>query len=225
MQLPYIQKVFDYFDEQLQVSSVVDSGGTVPWHTSDVKNLKIAIFRTNHACFFLQYQWLGCQIRMINLRTVRRRVSSGQYEMVHLPPEVSLIVPHCNDPQQRELETIPGILTNATSRNFFEEIRVSGLTLYCGVLSKWECFIKMRAAFNAAILPWVMKERESKKAALILIGIYGWKSMTTHLWWYYSNLFLPANRSPPSWILEGLLEPTRCPSKDLNFASTLLSEL
>ena len=73
---------------------------------------------------------------MINLRTVRRRVSSGQYEMVHLPPEVSLIVPHCNDPQQRELETIPGILTNATSRNFFEEIKVSWLTLYCGVLPK-----------------------------------------------------------------------------------------
>ena len=35
------------------------------------------------------------------------------------------------------------------------------------------CLIKMRAAFLALILPWVMEEGESKKAALILIGHYG----------------------------------------------------
>ena len=41
---------------------------------------------------------------------------------------------------------------------------------YCGVLAKWEWFIRMRAAFLAPILiPWVMKEGESKKAALILV--------------------------------------------------------
>ena len=34
---------------------------------------------------------------------------------------------------------------------------------YCGVLSKWEFFIKMRAAFLASILLWVMKEGESKE--------------------------------------------------------------
>ena len=43
------------------------------------------------------------------------------------------------------------------------------LLQYYGVLSKWDCFIKMRAAFLAPIHPWVMKERESKKAALILM--------------------------------------------------------
>ena len=32
----------------------------------------------------------------------------------------------------------------------------------CVVLSKWEFFIKMRAALLAPILPWVMKEGESK---------------------------------------------------------------
>ena len=42
--------------------------------------------------------------------------------------------------------------------------------IFCGVLSKWQVFfIKMRAAFLAPILPWVMKEGESKKAALILM--------------------------------------------------------
>ena len=44
--------------------------------------------------------------------------------------------------------------------------------LYCGVLSKWERVIKMRAAFLSPILPWVMKEGESKKAALILMKNY-----------------------------------------------------
>jgi len=44
---------------------------------------------------------------------------------------------------------------------------------YCGVLSKWECFITVRAAFLAPILPRVMEEGESKKAALILIRHYG----------------------------------------------------
>ena len=34
---------------------------------------------------------------------------------------------------------------------------------YCGALSNWECFIKMRAAYLAPILPWVMKEGESKR--------------------------------------------------------------
>ena len=57
---------------------------------------------------------------------------------------------------------------------------------YCGVLSKWDCLIKMRATFLAPILTRVitddvMKEEESKKAALairhldetlILIGHY-----------------------------------------------------
>ena len=32
---------------------------------------------------------------------------------------------------------------------------------YSGILSKWECFIKMRAAFLAPILPQVMKEGSS----------------------------------------------------------------
>ena len=36
---------------------------------------------------------------------------------------------------------------------------------YCGVLSKWEFFIKMRAAFLASILPQVMKEGESKEGS------------------------------------------------------------
>ena len=54
------------------------------------------------------------------------------------------------------------------------------MNTYCGVLSKWECFIKMRAAFLAPILPWVMKEGESKKAALILIGHYGIASLIRH---------------------------------------------
>ena len=36
---------------------------------------------------------------------------------------------------------------------------------YCGVLSKWEFFIKMRAAFLASILPGVMKEGESKEGS------------------------------------------------------------
>ena len=36
---------------------------------------------------------------------------------------------------------------------------------YRGVLSKWEFFIKMRAAFLASILPWVMKEGESKEGS------------------------------------------------------------
>ena len=40
---------------------------------------------------------------------------------------------------------------------------------YCSVLSKWEFFIKMRAALLAPILPRVMEEGESKKAALILM--------------------------------------------------------
>ena len=40
---------------------------------------------------------------------------------------------------------------------------------YFGVLSKWEFFIKKRAAFLTSILPRVMKEGESKKAALILM--------------------------------------------------------
>ena len=37
---------------------------------------------------------------------------------------------------------------------------------YCSVLSKWEFFIKMRAAL---LLPRVMEEGESKKAALIFM--------------------------------------------------------
>ena len=40
---------------------------------------------------------------------------------------------------------------------------------YCSFLSKWEFFIKMRAALLAPILPRVMEEGESKKAALILM--------------------------------------------------------
>ena len=37
---------------------------------------------------------------------------------------------------------------------------------YSGVLSNWECLIKMRTANGAPILPWAMKEGECKKAAL-----------------------------------------------------------
>ena len=51
-----------------------------------------------------------------------------------------------------------------------EDICKLGLrSVHSGVLSKWECFIKIRAPFPAHILPWVMKEGESKKAALILM--------------------------------------------------------
>ena len=40
-----------------------------------------------------------------------------------------------------------------------------GQNSYCGVLSKWEFFVEMRAAFLASILPQVMKEGESKKGS------------------------------------------------------------
>ena len=38
-------------------------------------------------------------------------------------------------------------------------------SMYCGVLSKWEFFIKMKAALLASILPRVMKEGESKEGS------------------------------------------------------------
>ena len=38
-------------------------------------------------------------------------------------------------------------------------------TTYCGVLSKGEFFIKMRAALLASILPRVMKKGESKEGS------------------------------------------------------------
>ena len=41
--------------------------------------------------------------------------------------------------------------------------------LYCGVLTKLECFIKMRAVFLAFILPRVMTGGGAMKAALILM--------------------------------------------------------
>ena len=53
---------------------------------------------------------------------------------------------------------------------------------YSGVLSKWEIFIKMRAALLAPILPRVMKKGESKEGishwwnALNLIGHYSMNS-------------------------------------------------
>ena len=40
---------------------------------------------------------------------------------------------------------------------------------YCVVQSKWEFFLKMRAAFLASILPRVMKEGESKEGSSALI--------------------------------------------------------
>ena len=52
--------------------------------------------------------------------------------------------------------------------------------VYRSVPSKWDFFIKMRAAFLAPILPWVMKEGERARRqlsfwwkTLILIGHYG----------------------------------------------------
>ena len=50
--------------------------------------------------------------------------------------------------------TLPNSSVNCHSRQ-----------VYCGVLSKWEFFIKMRAAYLAPILPWVMKEGESKEGS------------------------------------------------------------
>ena len=63
---------------------------------------------------------------------------------------------------------------NETSYNLFFEpiIGTTGCDgqwpfeiTYCGVLSKWEFFIKMWAVFLASILPWVMKEEESKEGS------------------------------------------------------------
>ena len=46
-------------------------------------------------------------------------------------------------------------------------IKVIMITLkdYCGVLSNWEFFIRMRAAFITSILPWDMKEGQSKEGS------------------------------------------------------------
>ena len=59
---------------------------------------------------------------------------------------------------------------------------------YCSVLSKWEFFIKIRAALRAPILPRVMKEGESKKAALILMKNSHFDRTLRYGWWvlFYS---------------------------------------
>ena len=56
----------------------------------------------------------------------------------------------------------PYFTSGATDKN-------NTIVRYCGVLSKWEFFIRMRAASLAPILPRVMKEVESKQAVLILM--------------------------------------------------------
>ena len=57
-----------------------------------------------------------------------------------------------------ELLAFKGTFTSHRDESIYD-------TGYCDVLSKWEFFIKMRAAFIASILPRVMKEGESKEGS------------------------------------------------------------
>ena len=53
----------------------------------------------------------------------------------------------------------------AFQETWFENEGQEEVISYYGVLSKWEFFIKLRAALLAPILPWVMKEGESKEGS------------------------------------------------------------
>ena len=49
--------------------------------------------------------------------------------------------------------------------SIMEASQIQFTVSYCGLPSKWEFFIKMRAAFPASILPRVMQEGESKEGS------------------------------------------------------------
>ena len=63
-----------------------------------------------------------------------------------------------------------GLITNLHHLSLkHTEGAVKNYLLFTKVLSKCECFIKMRAAFLAPILARIMNQGESKKVALILM--------------------------------------------------------
>ena len=90
------------------------------------------------------------------------------------------------------------------------DITITLVVRYCSVLSKWEFFIKMRAALLAPILPRVMEEGESKKAALILMKN---SHFDRTLWYTFIDLLsFHIKLSTTKWIIRGQKSQVFCPS-------------